>query len=426
MDPVSSVAILVTDKRSIFVRRFLFPAFLIFTVCFYSYRFLFSMGSPLTTIYDSDAPIWLRISKDLVWVGVLLAVLILSSEEFRDLARRNREAHRAFFLALLALIGLFVFMGIIHLFYHQSPLDTFLYWIRYPLEYVPLVFFMPILVLRWRPLVPLLLGLGWLSIAFLVFETFSGKETGFYGRYGSILGSPNDYGVFCALFILGLLVCARTWSHWLLMPFMLCGLLLALSRSAFAGLLAGVCSLLYLRRVRIGALVGMVLLVGFVGLLFWKFPDFFALQQVKFGLSHFALGDLDVDNSAISRLEQFHVFEARFGDLDLAPLLFGTDYFHIESWYLALLVRTGVLGLLLWLAVMGATVARGWRYRDVSQVHMVATAGLICICVASVFIPYPDTFPTNLYLWLALGVIWMPVVPDDLLYFSGSTRFLPT
>ncbi len=405
--------ILITDNRSIFVRRFLFPAYLIFSVCFYSYRFLFGMGSPLTTVYDSDAPAWLRISKDLVWLGVLLAALVFSSGESRELARRNRQAHRAFFQTLLALIGLFVFMGVIHLFYYQSSLDTFLYWIRYPLEYVPIAFFTPIFVLRWRPLVPVLLGLGWMSVAFLAFEMFSGKQLGFYGRYGSVLGSPNDYGVFCALFILSLLVCARTWSQWLLMPFMVCGLVLTLSRSAAAGLLAGIASLLYLRRGRVGALVGVIFLGFLAGLLFWKFPGFLSLEQVKFGLGHF--GFVDLDDSAFSRFNELHVFETRFGNLDLAPLLLGTDYFHIESWYLALLVRTGVFGLVLWLVVIGASVARGWRYRNVSPVHACATASLICICVASLFIPYPDVFPTNLYLWLAAGVIWMPVVPEDAL-----------
>jgi hypothetical protein len=75
-------------------------------------------------------------------------------------------------------------MGGIHLFYHQSTLDTLLYWIRYPLEYIPLAFFMPIFVVRWRPLVPMLLGLGWLSVAFLCFELLSVRQMGFYNRYG--------------------------------------------------------------------------------------------------------------------------------------------------------------------------------------------------------------------------------------------------
>jgi len=412
MNSVSYPAIL--SHQSGFVRRFLFPGFLIFSVCFYSYRFLLGMGSPLTTVYDSDAPEWLRVSKDVVWLAVLLAGLVFSNGEPLAFARLNRRAHPAFFRLLFALVCLFVLMGVIHLFHHQSTMDTFLYWIRYPLEYIPVAFFMPIFVVRWRPLVPMLLGLGWLSVAFLCFELLSGRQMGFYNRYGSMLGSPNDYGVFCVLFIIGLLACARAWSHWLLLPFMVCGLALTLSRSAFAGLLAGVCSLLYLRRARIGVLVGLVLLISLAGLLIWKFPVVFAFEQVQFGLAHLSGLDIDMDNSAALRLNELRVFQTRFGEFDLAPLLLGTDYFHIESWYLALLVRTGIFGLLLWLVVMAATIFRGWRYRNLSQDHAVATSCLIAICVACAFIPYPDAFPTNLYLWLAVGTIWLPVGPEIL------------
>jgi len=407
MNSVPYSAIL--TSQSGFVRRFLFPGFLIFSACFYSYRFLLGMGSPLTTIYDSDAPEWLRVSKDVVWLAVFLAGLVFSNAESRAFARLNRRENAVFFRTLFALVCLFVLMGVIHLFYRQSTLNTFLYWIRYPLEYIPVAFFIPVFVGRWRPLVPMLLGLGWLSVAFLCFELFSERQMGFYNRYGSILGSPNDYGVFCVLFIIGLLACARAWTHWLLLPFMVCGLALTLSRSAFAGLLAGVCSLLYLRRARIGVLVGIVLLLSLAGLLIWKFPVVFTSDEVQMGLAHFSGLDVDVDNSTALRLNELRVFQTRFGEFDLAPLLLGTDYFHIESWYLALFVRTGIFGLLLWLAVMGATIVRGWRYRNLSQDHAVATSGLIAICVACAFIPYPDTFPTNLYLWLAVGTIWMPV-----------------
>jgi hypothetical protein len=392
-----------------FIQRALFPAFLIFSVCFYAYRFLLGMGSPLTTVYDSDAPNWVRISKDIIWLAVLGIGLTFSSPESWEFARRNRQEHRTFFRGLFALICFFVLLGTLHLFYYQSALDTFLYWIRYPLEYMPLAFFVPLFVTQWQPRVRLLLGLGWLSVAFLFFEMFSGLQVGFYSRFGSILGSPNDYGIFCALFILSLLVCARKWSHWLLLIFMFCGLFLTISRSALIGLLAGVCILLYLRRVKIAALISLLLLSTVAGVLLWMFPNLLLSPEVQFGLSHLGTSGT-MDNSAIARLNELQVFQTRFGDFDLATLLFGTDYFHIESWYLALLVRTGVFGLLLWVGVMVATAVHGWRKRHLSPVYAVATSGLVCICVASAFIPYPDTFPTNLCLWLAVGTIWAPLM----------------
>jgi len=397
------------DGESKFVRTTLFPAFLIFCVCFYAYRFLLGMGSPLTTVYDSDAPTWLRVSKDAVWIIALSIGIVFSTSESWEFARLNRLEHRTFFRTLFVLVCLFVLMGALHLFYYQSALDTFLFWVRYPLEYVPLAFFLPLFVLRWETQARLLLALGWMSVGYLLFEMFSDRQVGFYGRFGSILGSPNDYGVFCALFILGLLVCARKWSHWLLLCFMLCGLLLTISRSAVIGLLAGVATLLYLRRARIGVLVGILALSVIAGVLMWRVPDLIASPRAQFALAHF--GTNGMDNSAITRTNELHLFQTRFGDFNVATLLLGTDYFHIESWYLALLVRTGATGLLLWVVVIGVTTARGWRKRHVSPIYSIALSGLVCISIASAFIPYPDTFPTNVWLWLAVGTIWMPIDP---------------
>jgi hypothetical protein len=172
--------------------------------------------------------------------------------------------------------------------------------------------------------------------------------------------------------------------------------------------------------VRIGVPVGLLLLLSLAGILVWKSPGLLGLAQVQYGLAHF-----DVDSSALSRLREFQIFQTRFGDFDLSSLLWGTDYFHIESWYLALVVRTGGFGLLLWMVVMGATVVRGWRYRNISQAHAVAAAGLISLCVASAFIPYPDTFPTNLYMWLAVGTIWMPITREEIRLLCSENRFSP-
>lgn len=402
-----SPAVLRYESGSELVRRKIFPAFLIFSVCFYAYRFLLGMGSGATTIYDSDAPVWLRITKDAVWMAVLGAALLFSGSESWEFARLNRRAHRGFFRALFLLICLFLVMNALHVFYYQSALDTFLFWVRYPLEYMPLAFFLPLFVLRWEEHTGLLLGLGWLSIGYLLFEIFSGLQVGFYGRFGSILGSPNDYGVFCALFVLGLLVAARKWWHWVLLGAMLCGLVLTVSRSAMAGLAAGLCALLYLRRGRIGALALILILASAVAVLMAMFPELLTSPQVRFGLEHFSTTGMDI--STATRVNELQLFETRFGDLDLRPLLLGTDYFHIESWYLALLVRTGTLGLSLWLVVIGATVVRGWRKRNASAIYGVALSAVVCISTASAFVPYPDTFPTNVWLWLAVGTIWMPV-----------------
>ena len=72
MNSIPDSIMLPLQNGSASIRRFLFPGFLIFSVCFYSYRFLFGLGSPLTTYYDSDAPNWVRVTKDVIWLAVLL------------------------------------------------------------------------------------------------------------------------------------------------------------------------------------------------------------------------------------------------------------------------------------------------------------------------------------------------------------------
>lgn len=118
MNSVPYSAIL--SSQSGFVRRFLVPRIPDFLRLLLFVPFPLGMGSPLTPIYDSDAPEWLRVSKDVVWLAVLLVGLVFSNAESRTFARLNRRLHTAFFRTLLALVCLFVLMGEIHLFYHQS------------------------------------------------------------------------------------------------------------------------------------------------------------------------------------------------------------------------------------------------------------------------------------------------------------------
>jgi len=179
MNSIADSARLPLENGSASIRRFLFPGFLIFSVCFYSYRFLFGLGSPLTTYYDSDAPNWVRVTKDVIWLAVLLIALASSKAESWEFASRNWQEHPRFFRALSMFVFLFVLMGVIHLFYYQSATDTFLYWIRYPLEYVPIAFLTPLFVVRWRPLVPMLLGLGWVSVCVSFFRDALRQANGF-------------------------------------------------------------------------------------------------------------------------------------------------------------------------------------------------------------------------------------------------------
>lgn len=390
------------EDRPTLLQKWIFPIYLSFTVFFYSYRLLNGLGAA-ESIYDVDVPVFVRVSKDIVWILFALLAFSLSTWERWRVTWANVRRHAGFFLLLASLVGVFAVTGWIHLFLFQSLEDSLLYWYRYPLEYIPIVLLLPLVVSDWRQLGRLAVWLGWAAGAFLVYELASGVETGFVSRYGSLFGSPNDFGLFSAMMALGLFVCARKFSHWALAALMVFGLVVSLSRSAILGFIAGLCSLLYLGRVRRIAGVAVLVLTVVSAWAMWREPPDFNLAQVAFASEHMGL-----DESAMERLDELRIFEERFGRFKVTPFVVGTDYFHAESWYMALLIRTGVFGLGLWLAVMGATIVRGWRMRKRSSVYAVALAAVVTIGVASSFLPFPDVFPSNFYLWLAVGMTWFP------------------
>jgi hypothetical protein len=69
-----------------------------------------------------------------------------------------------------------------------------------------------------------------------------------------------------------------------------------------------------------------------------------------------------------------------------------------ENYYFAILLRSGLLGLLLLCLPVIATLSR--------VRHPFLKAGIVSIASASLFVPYPDIFPPNVWLWLMIGAAW--------------------
>jgi O-antigen ligase len=115
-----------------------------------------------------------------------------------------------------------------------------------------------------------------------------------------------------------------------------------------------------------------------------------------------------VDESALERLEQMAQFRDSFIRSDsLVAATVGTRRFHSETFYLALIIRAGVPALVLYMAVIASTLIRGWNLRARSRIHAAALCFVLLVCVSSLFIPNLDSYPTNFYFWLGVGVIWM-------------------
>lgn len=381
-----------------------FPAYLTFTVCFYSLRFIFGWGSALTTGYVSDMPPYLAALKDVVWLGLLGAALCS-----RAIGRAIDQAkrHPAIYLLLGSFCGWMLLCAGIHMMYYSEPLnDSFLYNARMPLEYIPAALLAPAFIGNWRRVGMIWKRLNWVAIGFAVFEFVSvlggWKHTGFdWGgptvRFGGILGSPNDWGIYSGCAIVAIL--AVTKARLQLLGFVP-GLLLSQSRSSIVGCAVAMTPLLYrsdLRR-ELKRLSVLLLVVGFA---VWFF--------VPPGFSNGLLPEhAGLDESASIRFDEMNKFQHDFVEVDeVGPLLFGVRYSLIESFYVALLARGGLPALAFYAAAIGMSMVRGWRFRKSSVPHLVALSVVVLISTASLFIPYPDVYPTNFYLWLFVGVLWM-------------------
>ncbi len=386
------------------LQNYVFPGYLAFSVCFYSLRFLFGWGSSGTTIYESDMPWYLAAAKDVAWIG-LLGVTAFSRPFGRsvDQVKRNPSIY-----AVLALFCIWMALcSSIHVMFFYEPLrDSLLFDIRYPLEYIPAAFLAPAFIGDWRRVGNFWKRLNWIVLAFAAFEVSAvlggWAETGFgWGglstRFGGILGSPNDWGIYSGCAIIAILALAKARAQLLgFVP----ALILTQSRSAIVASVAAVVPLLYradIRRIAIRLFIALLVL----GVAFSAFVPITSSDGIL--PEHIGL-----DQSATTRLDQIGTFQDEFRDLDnFAALLFGVRYFHIESVYLALVVRGGIPALTLYATAIGMSIVRGWRMRKVSSPHLVALCVVLLISTASFFVPYPDVYPTNFYLWLAVGVIWM-------------------
>ena len=389
--------------------RWIFPFFVIFSVVFYSQRYIFGWSPSDLTIYSQDMPDSIRVVKDIVWLGFLAAIFIWRFAD-RDsviaLVRRNSF----FFAVLAAFVAWLAFAGFIHLMRGDSATDVLLFWYRYPLEYIPMAALMPMFVEEYERLGRLAVFLSALTVLFMLMEMFSGRQTGFQwseggpARYGSIFGSPNDFGVFCAFMLLAIVIYGRSKWHWAIGAGLAVGLAASVSRSAWVGFVAGLIPLLHFRRIRLLLLFLIVALGGLIVLALRSDAVDLPTQAVYFAER------LSIDESSYDRLDQVKKFSERFSDWDnLATLTFGTNFFRIEDQYLAFLIRGGAIGLILFLAAAGLTVRRGWKLRRCSKLHAVGLSTVVVILVASLFIPFLDVFPTNLYFWMAVGIVWLPV-----------------
>jgi hypothetical protein len=414
--------------RKFYIQPNLMNAYLLFTVVFYYCRWVMGWGSPYTTIYKEDAPNWVRVLKDIVWVGFVAAFGL------RAILRPRFDRHMPLWftprgLILVFLVLIYLALPILSLIYARGSLfEIVLYDLRFPLEYVPFVLLFPFVLrgessLRYlRVFIPLII----VTLLFLAVEMFSGRATGFggigmYVRYGSIFGSPNDFGVFLMLSITALLAFlaerAIKWSARVIALLVLCLGALASTislSSIFAMVLSTVALMLFAKNKVKSALTAVVIVLLAAGLYF-AFPEAGVSKYLSERIAN--LSSLR-EGSAYGHYTSVVDAEAAVERFEPAEYLVGTfqsrkNLMLPETYYLRTLYVRGAVSLGILLLIIGLSLFEGHRrYRASSGnpekrgLFLAASLGVAGFAFASLFIPYFDIFPSNFYFWFLVAVIW--------------------
>jgi hypothetical protein len=406
----------------------LMDAYLLFTVVFYYSRWVMGWGTAGLTIYRNEAPNWVRAVKDIAWVAFVLAVGVKATVRAR-LDRRVPLWFTAQGLMLIVLMCIHICLPILSLIYARGSLFEIILWnVRYPLEYIPIVFLFAFIlqgqssIRHLRFFIPLII----LSLLFLAVEVFSGRETGFgyggiYMRYGSIFGSPNDFGVFLMLSITALLAFlaekAIRWSVKVvaLLVLCLCALAGTVSLSAVFAMVFSTVALVLFARNRVKSALTVLVILVFVAGLYFALPEAgvskFLSERIE-NLSSLREGSAYGHyTSAVDVLAALERFEP-------AEYLLGTfkgrgDLLSAETYYLRALYLRGALSLVTLLWIIALTLFQGYRRYRLAYgnpqrrgLFLAVFLGIAGFAFASLFIPYFEMFPSNFYFWFLVAIIW--------------------
>jgi hypothetical protein len=363
--------------------RTLFQGYLLFTIVFYFYRWTFQWGPPETTIFDGDAPGWVRIIKDLVFVAFILLC-----------AAKGRLRYSPLIWYLLPFAAWLSLCTWIELAQTQDAHDLLFHW-RTSLEYLPIAF-----VACEEDLEQLLkfgIGCCWIVVAFLAMEATSGRPSGFvkdtlvFSRFGSIFGSPNELGAFAMLALLGMVVFAAdipTRTRVVLLPALCATLLLSVSRSSVIGLVAGLAVIWPKSKRWLLVIAGIS--IAFYLALFTLFRDTAVVDDLVS-----RIGDV----SATSRFAQVEQAKQEVNDWGIGGIILGSvQKVDQENYYFGILLRSGLVGVLLLCLPLLGTLLRAR--------HPFLRGGIVAIATASLFVPYLDIFPPSVYFWLMVGAAW--------------------
>lgn len=265
----------------------------------------------------------------------------------------------------------------------------------------------------WAVFESLILGSGyWQSFGILP-ET---STFGFGAQHNIInvpqamatLEGPNQLGSFLLLpFFLSLFYKSndekkKPWHHWLWLGLMALAIVLTFSRSAILGLVIGI--IIYLlaeKSVKIKTKISIFLSLGLL-----------ILASLWYFGYHGGIGRDFLTHGTSSSQHWYSMYTSAMADRTPFQIIFGQGIgtagpssFNFlpqvpESWYIQVFIELGIVGLLLWLAIITTVIIKYFsRFRGL-------VLALISISIAAIFLhTWADNPAVAISFWILLGVL---------------------
>lgn len=399
----------------------IFLTFLVFAQIFYSYRYIFRYGSPISPKGYVETPQIFQYGKFVLAFifFVILSSYVLKKIDFKEIIKRYSSQK------IWILILLFFFYITASLLKFGFSLDSFGFTQSLKMIFViPFVFFIPFMWKDKNPFDFLKIFLVFSVVYHLIYNFlmigmfyFFGRLPGLgfsdiLGRFGGGWDDPNSFAAFIVLLIITLVVFdfnnkrlkkRLSFLYIFLLALLTISLLYTFSTTSLVGLVLSLAILLFLKRDTFKRIGVVFITTATFSLIFYALNYFNLIYNAKLASSkvHLAVVPSPAQNPGS--------FEA------VINFIFGSSGpagFN-ENIYLQLFKNFGITAVFLFLIILGLTAYKsfkGWKNslgEEKKNFFLVSFVYLMVFSFMNLGIPFFQSFPLNLFVWIMIGLVWI-------------------
>ena len=419
----------------------MFLLFISFALLFYGISGIFGGG----TVFKTNAPVWLLVSRDVAYFGLLS---ILAWRLAPNLKGETWASYSTWLKWFIFFLGGYCALLVLHS-CHRSPVGILQHELRNTIGYSAFLFLFPFVNLSkndWGRILKIFLTVGvFQSFYALVSRYFGLHSMTWGGRVTGTMADPNNFSVFIALCVFILLVTWEEYRPWLRWPLLAAFLLSFTMAGSVTGLGVLLFGLGLIWSVKWRTFKGLVVCTAIAYSIFLfsmalkvlenrqtPVPQLFAkvvsvdryltdkLDNISGGgFSKLFFWGLRVSSddpvrTLTRRQDQAAELTMLVGSITLVPFLVGdlrsSDYRKFDNQYLNLFINTGISSILIILAIFAPAFYLGYKnWSEVGdQVSLVLWVFLVSLFLvgfngSALF----NRFPLNFLSYLFFGGVIM-------------------